>query len=144
VQWDLRASDLLRRDVCLNGIRLGVPVDVLLERDRLRVLGLDVLCGDRNHRFLPLAACDLEEGHIVVDTALALMTEERGFYRERGRSLASLRGLVVRRGGRTLGPVADVTVAPDGKVSALVVEGDDGELEVALGADLVIDYDGSD
>jgi hypothetical protein len=135
---DLRAGDLLRRDVCLNGIRLGVPVDVLLEPDRLRVVGLDVVCGDHNHRFLPLAAFDLVEGHIVVTSALTLLADELRFYRERGRSLGELRGSMVRREGRPLGAVADLTFGADGDVHGLVLRSGDGEREVPLDPAVVV------
>ena len=48
------ADELLRLPVRLHGIQLGRPVDVLLDAEAWRVVGLDVLCGDEVHRFLPL------------------------------------------------------------------------------------------
>ena len=42
------ATELLLLPVQLHGIRLGQPVDVLLDLDSWRVLGLVVLCGDKD------------------------------------------------------------------------------------------------
>ena len=88
----LHASAVESRPVCYADIRLGVVVDVLLDDRLQRVLGFDVLCGDRAHRYLPLAACEVGEARIFVSSALVLMRQELDFYRERGRALTAVLG----------------------------------------------------
>lgn len=80
------ASELLQLPVQLHGIRLGRPVDALLEKDSERVLGLVVRCGDDVERFLVLETADVREDEIAVRSAFLLL-EDVGFYRERTRSL---------------------------------------------------------
>jgi hypothetical protein len=80
------ATELLRLPVQLHGIKLGQPVDVLLEEDSDSPLGLVVLCGDDVERFLVLATADVREEEIAVDSAFLLL-EDVDFYRERSRSL---------------------------------------------------------
>jgi hypothetical protein len=116
------AEVLLRLPVRWNGIELGRPVDVVLDREGRRVLGFDVRCGDERHRFLPLGAATMRESEIAVASALHLSGEEElAFYRRRGRTLASGRGLAVHRAGRLLGELADVVVSTDGTIVELVV-----------------------
>jgi len=84
----LTAEALLRLPVKVRGIQLGWPVDVILDAGGVRALGLDVLCGDDVHRFLPLAAADVRGNAIVVDSALTLLTDaEREYYHTRGSAL---------------------------------------------------------
>jgi hypothetical protein len=121
------AEQLLRLPVRLRGIRLGRPVDLLLDLPARRALGLDVLCGDEAHRFLPLAAATPGEDEIGVSSALTLLEEtELEFYRVRASSLAALRGAPLERRGRPLGRLSDVLVGPGGAIEGLVVETDDG------------------
>jgi hypothetical protein len=101
----LRAAELLRRSVVFRDIRLGTVVEVLFDCDVTRVLGLDVLCGDQSRRFLSLAACELEESIVRVDSALVLVAKELEFYRNRGRALTALANwstLVVATDGRVI------------------------------------------
>jgi hypothetical protein len=85
----LRAEQLLHRPVLVRGIRLGRVADVLFDPAAPRVLGLDVLCGDGVHRFLPLPAVTLADARIEVSSSLTLLDEETlAFYSRRGRSLA--------------------------------------------------------
>jgi hypothetical protein len=86
----LRAEGLLERRVVFRDIVLGTVVDVILDTSLRRVLGLDVLCGDRVRRFLPFGACELRDSVIGVDSALVL-SEELEFYRSRGQALTILR-----------------------------------------------------
>jgi uncharacterized protein YrrD len=137
----LRASAVESRPVCYADIRLGVVVDVLLDDALRRVLGFDVLCGDRAHRYLPLAACDVEEDTISVGSALVLMRQELDFYRNRGRALTAIRGFPLRRSGRTLGTVLDLVFASDGELRGVVVETNAGEAIVESGPDLVVGPD---
>jgi hypothetical protein len=82
-------DDLLNRRVVLlrGGIELGRVVDVILELDAERPLGLDVLCGDGERRFLPMAAVGRLGSDIEVESSLTLLEPaELAFYRARGRS----------------------------------------------------------
>jgi hypothetical protein len=107
------ATELLQLPVQLHGIRLGRPVDLLLDPVEWRALGFVVLCRDESSRFLVFAAADLLEDAIDVSSALLLL-EDVEFYRDRSRSLRDLLGDELR----------DLLVTPDGSVEALVVERD--------------------
>ena len=107
------ATELLRLPVRLRGIRLGRPIDLLLDPVEWRALGFVVHCGDESSRFLVFAAADLLEDAIDVSSVLLLL-EDVGFYRERSRSLRDLLG----------GELRDLLVTPHGRVEALVVERD--------------------
>ena len=137
----LRASAVESRPVCYADIRLGVVVDVLLDDGLQRVLGFDVLCGDRAHRYLPLAACEVGDRSVSVGSALVLLRQELDFYRERGRALTAVRGFPMRRGVQTLGTVLDLVFAPAGELLEVVVETDEGRARVAAGPDLVVGPD---
>ena len=126
------ATELLQLPVQLHGIRLGRPVDVLLDPEEWRAIGLVVLCGDESRRFLVFAAADLQEDAIAVPSALLLL-EDVDFYRDRSRSLRSLLGNAVSNGGHALGELRDLLVRPDGGVEALVVEEDGRLAEVGPG-----------
>jgi sporulation protein YlmC with PRC-barrel domain len=80
------ARELLQLPVTLRGIRLGRCIDVVLDDERERVVGVVVLCGDDTERFLVLDAADVRDGAIDVSSALFLL-EDVDFYRQRGRSL---------------------------------------------------------
>jgi hypothetical protein len=99
------ATELLQLPVRLNGIRVGRPVDLLLDPVEWRALGFVVLCGDESDRFLALAAADLREDEIELPSALVLL-EDVEFYRERSRSLRDL----------LRGELGDLLVTPDGSV----------------------------
>ncbi len=113
--------ELLQLPVHLHGIRLGRPVDLLLDAAAWRVLGFVVLCGDESERFLAYAAADTEADEIAVPSALLLL-EDVGFYRGRTRSLRALLGSAVTKDGRELGGLRDLLVNPDGMVKALLAE----------------------
>jgi hypothetical protein len=102
------AIELLQLPVRLNGIRLGQPVDLLLDPVEWRALGLVVRCGDEGSRFLVLAAADIREDAIEVPSALLLL-EDVEFYRARSRSLREILG----------GELSDLLVASDGSVEAV-------------------------
>ena len=117
------AADLLGMSVRLHGLALGRPVDLFLDRDDLRVVGLDVLCGDQEHRFLPLAAARLADDSISIGSPLVLLEEdELDFYRSRTFSLGALRGRPVRRHDRDVGLLRDLRLNADLSVAAVVVE----------------------
>jgi hypothetical protein len=123
------ATQLLQLPVQLHGIRLGRPVDLLLDTG-WRVLGFVVLCGDESERFLVYAAADPVEDEIAVPSALLLL-EDVDFYRDRSRSLRSLLGEPVVSEGDEVGELRDLLVASDGNVEALVVQRDEALHEVA-------------
>jgi hypothetical protein len=117
------AEELLRLPVRLHGIQLGRPVDLIVDLDAERALGLDVLCGDEVHRFLPLAAARVAEDEITVSSALTLLEEaELAFYRTRASALSALRGSELERGSQPVGRLRDVVVADDGSLAAVLVE----------------------
>jgi hypothetical protein len=99
------ATELLQLPVRLHGIRLGRPVDLLLDPVEWRVLGFAVLCGDESVRFLPFPAADVQEDAIQVQSALLLL-EDVEFYRQRSRSLRDV----------LHGELRDLLVTPDGGV----------------------------
>ena len=123
------ASELLQLPVQHHGIRLGRPVDLLLDLAEWRALGFVVLCGDESTRFLVFAAVDLREDAIDVPSALLLL-EDVEFYRRKSRSLRGLLGDAVVSGRRELGELRDLLLLPDGNVESLVVEQDENIREV--------------
>ena len=127
----LSAEALLRIPVRLRGIAVGHAVDVILDLDGRRALGLDLLCRDQTHRFLPLSAASVGADEIGVSSALTLLSaDELTFYRRQARSLRDVRGGRVRRGTRDIGRLQDVLIASDGAITDLVI--DDGR-RVAVG-----------
>jgi hypothetical protein len=115
------ATELLLLPVQLHGIRLGRPVDLLLDSQAWRALGFVVRCGDESERFLVFAAADLREREIAVTSALLLL-EDVDFYRERSRSLRAVLGGAVADGRHELGELRDLLLAPDGVVASLLVQ----------------------
>lgn len=95
----MKPADFLNRRVLLRGgIELGRVFDVILESDADRPLGLDLLCGDGLHRFLPMAAVGRIGRDIQIESSLTLLEPaELEFYRAHGRSLR----------GRASGTLAD-------------------------------------
>src|SRR4029077_13611172 len=122
------ATELLQLPVQLHGIRLGRPIDVLLDTAEWRALGLVLLCGDER-RFLVFAATDLQDDAIEVRSALVLL-EDVEFYSGRSRSLRALLGGDVANEQDELGELRDLLLAPDGGVEALLVEQDAAVREV--------------
>jgi hypothetical protein len=119
----LSAEALLRLPVRLRGIAIGRPVDVIVDLDGRRALGLDLLCRDDTHRFLPLSAASFGRDEIAVSSALTLLSEgELAFYRRQARTLRELRGARVRDGRREIGRLQDVLIAPDGDFTEFVLE----------------------
>lgn len=108
----LTGDELLQLPVRARGIKLGRPVDLMVDLERRRVLAAEVLCGDEATRFLPIAAASIRETEIVVPSALVLVDEHgASFYRERTASLREL---------RERGELADIVMRPDGVIVALV------------------------
>jgi uncharacterized protein YrrD len=124
----IRADDLLALPVRLHGLQLGRAVDVLLERDGARALGLDVRCGDEVHRFLPLPTASVADAELAIRSPLVMLEEdELAFYRARTLSLAALRGCPVESSGRPVGTLRDIVIEPAGAIVELIVETETGE-----------------
>jgi hypothetical protein len=123
------ATELLQLPVQLRGIRLGRPIDVLLDTAEWRALGFVLLCGDESRRFLVFAAADLQDDAIEVRSALMLL-EDVEFYSDRSRSLRALLGGDVVNERDEFGELRDLLLAPDGRVEALLVEEDAAVREV--------------
>jgi sporulation protein YlmC with PRC-barrel domain len=120
----IRGNQLLALPVRLHGIQLGRPVDLLLDREGLRVLGLDVFCGDEVHRFLPLPTASVTGEAISISSPLVLLEEDQlAFYRTRAFAFTSLRGRPVERRGSEVGALADIVLRSDGSIRQLVVKG---------------------
>lgn len=131
----LSGDQLLKLPIRLNGIELGRPVDIVVDTDARRAVGLEVVCGDRAHRFLPLGAATLTTDEIALDSALAVL-DDGAFYRERGHALSELRGSAVAREGQEAGRLDDVVVGDEGELIALVLDGErvPFTVELTLGA----------
>jgi hypothetical protein len=112
---ELSGSALLALPVRLHGVQLGRPAELFLDRDLQRVVGLDVLCGDEVHRFLPLSTAVVDDAAITIPSALVLREgDELDFYRARAVTLRTLRE---RRKH-----LRDVVIGREGRVVALIVE----------------------
>ena len=133
------AEGLLRLPVRVRGIELGRPVDLVLDREHTRALGFEVLCGDEERRFLPLAVATIRESELEVRSSLALLeAAELAFYTKRGTTFAALRGSSVMRARRPAGELVDVTLAADGTIASIVVATPEGREELDYGADVVL------
>jgi sporulation protein YlmC with PRC-barrel domain len=120
----LRVDRLLALPLRLHGIQVGRPVDLLLDLEERKAVGLDVLCGDEVHRFLPLPTAAVSDDEIAIRSPFVLLEEDQlAFYRQRAVELATLRGKSVQHHGRHAGALEDVVVRADGTVTALVVDG---------------------
>lgn len=126
-----RVTELLTLPVMHNDIRLGRAVDVLLDLDSGRAVGLEVRCGDEVFRFLPLGAARLGPHSAEVDSPLGLI-DDLAFYRARGTAFRDLRGARVVRAGLGLGTLSDVLVASGGTISRLVVDTPSGTTDVSF------------
>jgi hypothetical protein len=143
VRSPLSAEELLRFPVRLDGIDVGRAVDLFVDPQQKRAVGLDVLCRDDVHRFLPLAAAEVGQKEIRLSSPFTLV-EGVGldFYREWTSSLRALKGTHVERRGRDLGAIRDAVVSPDGEITAFVLASGDDELTVPAEPELRIDANG--
>lgn len=116
-------AELLALPVRLHGIQLGRTAELLLDRETLRAVGLDVRCGDDVHRFLPLPTAVIsDEAAAILSPLVLLEAAQLDFYRSRTVALTEVRGRAVERKGSKLGRLADVVVEPDGSLAAVVVD----------------------
>jgi hypothetical protein len=126
-------DELLGLPVRLHGIQLGRPVDLLLDTDAHRAVGLDLLCGDDVHRFLPLPTAAVSGKEIRILSPLVLLEQhELDFYRARTVELSRLRGCPVERHGRKVGLLQDVVVAGDGQLVAAIVDDEHVPFDASL------------
>jgi PRC-barrel domain len=140
VRDPLSAEKLLRFPVRLDGLDVGRAVDLILDPSQGRALGLDVLCGDEVHRFLPLAAAEVGEDEIRLSSPFALVDDASfAFYRGKASSLRAIKGRHVARAGRDLGSIRDVLVSPAGEISAFVVDSGEEDTAVPVEPDVSID-----
>jgi hypothetical protein len=131
----LCGNDLLELPVRLHGIQLGRPIDLLLDRKELKVLGLDVLCGDSVHRFLPLPTAAVHEDEIAIASPLVMLEEdELAFYRSRALALTAIRKRPVQRRRREIGRLDDIVLRSDGTLEELIVTSDGVEARVPFDA----------
>jgi len=121
---ELSGNKLLGLPLRLHGIDLGRLVDVLLDQETLRVVGLDVLCGDAEHRFLALPTAAVGDNGLMIHSPLVLLEEdELGFYRARAFSLEALRGKPVMRKRTSVGTLSDIVFRTDGTLVGIELEG---------------------
>jgi len=133
VAAQLSAEQLLRLPVRVAGMDIGRAVDLILDPVQGRALGLDVLCRDEVHRFLPLAAADVRDGVIELSSAFALVDDSGfEFYRGRTSSLRMLKGTHVAQAGDNRGVLRDVVLSAAGDLEAFVVETEDGVQRVPV------------
>jgi sporulation protein YlmC with PRC-barrel domain len=145
VRSPLSAEELLQFPVRLDGIDVGRAVDLIVDPLQKRALGLDVLCRDDVHRFLPLAAAELRESEIRLTSPFALVDDDGfEFYRGRASSLRQLKGMHVARRGRDLGSIRDVVVSASGEIQAFVVASGEDEVSVPVEPEVSIDANGRD
>jgi hypothetical protein len=125
-------AELLALPVRLHGIQLGRAAEVLLDRETMRAVGLDVLCGDEVHRFLPLPTALVADDEILIRSPLVLLEEdELDFYRSRTLQLSSLRGRAVEHRRRHSGTFVDAVIAADGELRSVIVDMNGKRTELA-------------
>jgi hypothetical protein len=141
----LPAEQLLRFPVRLDGMDVGRAVDLIIDPRQGRAVGLDILCRDDVHRFLPLAAAEVDGEEIRLSSAFALM-DDAGFefYRGRTSSLRTLKGTQVARAGKDLGALRDVVVSAEGAIEAFVVQSAEGTRNVLVEPAISLDGNGRD
>jgi hypothetical protein len=115
------AGMLLGLRVRLHGIRLGRPVDLLVDPDGWRALGFVVGSADGTTRFLPYAAAQPSNEEIAVGSALMLL-DDTGFYRKRGMSFRALLGVEIERDGSVAGRLVDLVVHGGGEIGELELD----------------------
>ena len=119
-------SELLGLRLRLHGIQLGQAADLLLDRETLRVVGLDIACGDGAHRYLPLPVAVIKDKELAISSPLVLLEDDKlGFYRARTFAYSALRGRPVEVGSVVAGKLVDIVIDSAGTlVDVIVVEGE--------------------
>jgi hypothetical protein len=96
-------------------------------------VGLDLLCGDDVHRFLPFPTAAIGDEEIRILSPFVVHEQhELDFYRSRTLALGRLRGRPVERHGREVGLLPDVVVAEDGQLVAAIVANEHVPFDAAL------------
>jgi hypothetical protein len=129
---------LAGRAVLFGDIWLGAVVDVLLDRPLHRLVGFEVECRDRAHRFLPFPACEVRDDRLAVESALVLLDRDLDFYRLGGSAFSDLEGQPVGVGGDPIGPLVDLLFSGEGDARRVVALTPQGELELEPGPELVV------
>lgn len=120
-----RVSEALIGPVCIRGIQVGEPLDVLFDAELRSVIGLEVVCRDGVHRFLPWSVGEPSADGVSISFSLALLDRPQlEYYREHALTLSRLRRLPVETAEASLA-VEDVVVSSSGSVLAVVVDGAD-------------------
>jgi sporulation protein YlmC with PRC-barrel domain len=120
-------DELLKLPVRSQGADLGRAVDLVIDLERMRVVGLHVRCGDRAQRFLPLAAAAVTQAEITTSSTHALL-DESAYYRTHGVSYRELRGTAVEVAGLFVGTLDDFVLRSNGEVVTVVVRSAGGGL----------------
>lgn len=131
------AGGLLALPVKHRGIALGRAVDVLLDLEAGRALGIEVHCGDGTRRFLALGAARIGSDAVEIGSPLMLL-DALEFYRGRGSSLRALRGAPVEDRGRGDGVLLDVLLSETGSIVSLLVELGTGVTRIPIGPGITL------
>jgi hypothetical protein len=139
----LSGEELLRFPVRVDGMDVGRAVDLIVDPHTRRALGIDVLCRDDVHRFLPLAAADVGADEIRLSSAFALVDDAGfDFYRGRASSLRRLKGAEVARDGRNVGALRDVVISDAGEIEAFIVQSGEEAIAVSVEAGVSVEPNG--
>ena len=132
---ELRVEALLGRPVLLRGINLGHVVDVLLNLEPLRAVGVEVRSPDGEERFLPLAVAELVESALHITSPFGLLDRgEAGFYRAGTVPWRLLRGTAAGQAGYDAGALADILLDSEGVARECVITTEDGGSRTAPAA----------
>ena len=125
--------ELLGLRLRLHGIQLGQPADLLLDRESLRVVGLDIACGDGAHRYLPLPVAVVKDKELAINSPLVLLeADELSFYRTRTFAYSSLRGRPVEVAGVVAGKLVEIVIDSSGTLVEVIVDDDDRTRRIAF------------
>jgi len=117
--------------VCFNGIELGRPVDVLLDRQASRAVGLEVVCGNDERRFLPLAVTTVGDDLIAIGSPFCSWTRVAELLPRGGEDACALRGARIDQRG-VEGVLRDIVLGEDGRIEPVVLATGDGTQRVPL------------
>ena len=120
------AESLLGKVVRLRGINLGHVVDVFVDLQPLRAVGLHIRSPDGSERFVPFPVARVVEDAVEVASPFAVLDEDEvGFYREGAVRWRALRGTAAGQEGHSAGVLSDIVLRPDGSAVACVIESGD-------------------
>ncbi len=117
------AERLLGKAVRLRGINLGHVVDVFVDLQPLRAVGLQVRSPDGQERLVPFALAVVTEEGVEVASPFSLLDEpEVDFYRSGAVAWRTLRGAGAEEEGHPAGLLADIVFAADGTAVECLIE----------------------